>query len=64
MVTLDDGALVLRWQQVTIPLTHYHFDTFSAVSPADDVEEQAEFRLDADGEVKTLTIFGERFTRK
>jgi CubicO group peptidase (beta-lactamase class C family) len=63
-VTLENAALVLRWRRLTLPLTHWTYDTFSAFSEADDVDEQVEFRLDADGEVKMLTIFGETFTRK
>jgi CubicO group peptidase (beta-lactamase class C family) len=63
MVTLENGALVLHWRQLRLPLAHFHFDTFSAVSEEDEVDEQVEFKLGADGEVKTLTIFGETFTR-
>ena len=63
-VTVENNALVLRWRRLTLPLTHYHFDTFSAFSEDDDVDEQVEFRLGVDGEVKMLTIFGEAFTRR
>jgi len=63
-VTVENNALVLRWRRLTLPLTHYHFDTFSAFSEDDDVDEQVEFRLGVDGEVKMLTIFGEEFTRR
>lgn len=62
-VTLEKDALVLRWKRLTLPLTHYNYDTFSAFSEEDDVDEQVEFRLGADGEVKMLTIFGEAFAR-
>lgn len=63
-VTVENDGLVLRWRRLTLPLAHYNFDTFSAFSEEDDVDEQVEFRLDADGEVRMLTIFGETFTRK
>ncbi|HJW95808.1 MAG TPA: serine hydrolase [Thermoanaerobaculia bacterium] len=63
-VTLENGALVLRWRRLTLPLTHFNYDTFSAFSEPDDVDEQVEFRLDASGEVKMLTMFGETFTRR
>ena len=63
-VALENNALELRWRRMTLPLTHFNYDTFSAFSEADDVDEQVEFRLDANGEVKMLTIFGETFTRK
>jgi CubicO group peptidase (beta-lactamase class C family) len=62
-VTLENNGLMLRWKRLALPLTHYHFDTFSAFSEEDEVDEQLEFRLGADGEVNTLTIFGETFTR-
>jgi CubicO group peptidase (beta-lactamase class C family) len=63
-VTAENNGLVLRWKRLTLPLTHYHYDTFSAFSEDDEVDEQAEFRLGVDGEVNTLTIFGETFTKK
>lgn len=47
-----------------LPLTHEQFDTFAAVSEPDDVDELVQFRLGTDGEVKTLTIFGEEFAKK
>jgi len=65
VVTVEHDALVLRWKRLTLPLTHYHYDTFSAFSEDDDVEERVQFALDpVDGEVNTLTIFGETFTKK
>ena len=63
-VTLENGALVLRWSRMTVPLTHYHFDTFTAFSEADDVDEQVQFQLGADGNVKSMTVFGEDFEKK
>jgi len=63
-VSLVDGGLVLRWSRMTIPLTHFHYDVFNAVSEYDDVDEQVMFGTAPDGEVKTLTFFGERFTKK
>ena len=63
-VTLENGALVLRWNRVTAPLRHFNYDTFRAESEPDDVEEEVMFRLGSDGEVKTMTLFGEEFARK
>jgi CubicO group peptidase (beta-lactamase class C family) len=60
-VTVVDGKLVLQWNQLTIPMTHFHYDVFSAVSEPDDVDEQVAFGLDDARKVKTLTLFGERF---
>ncbi len=64
IVALENGALVLRWSRMSIPLVHYHFDTFSAISEADDVDEQVQFQLGADGGVKSMTVFGEEFVKK
>jgi CubicO group peptidase (beta-lactamase class C family) len=63
-VSLVDGALVLQWSRMTIPLTHFHYDVFSAVSDYDDVDEHVGFSLGPEREVKTLTFFSERFARK
>jgi CubicO group peptidase (beta-lactamase class C family) len=64
ILTLENGALVLRWSRMAIPLAHYHFDTFSVVSEADDVDEQAQFQLGPDGQVKSMTLFGEEFVKR
>lgn len=63
-VALENGQLMLRWSRLALPLIHYNYDTFNAVSEAADVDEQVVFRLGADGEVAGMTIFGEEFTRK
>lgn len=62
-VTLENGALSLRWNQLILPLSHYHYDVFNAVSEEDFVDEQVEFATAADGEVKRLMLYGETFTR-
>jgi hypothetical protein len=63
-VSVVNGGLVLQWSRMTIPLTHFHYDVFSAKSEYDDVDEHVAFGLDPNREVKTLTFFGERFARK
>ncbi len=63
-VSVENGGLVLRWQKLVLPLAHWTYDTFSAVSEPDDVDEKVQFLLGPDGEVKTLTIFGEEFRKK
>jgi CubicO group peptidase (beta-lactamase class C family) len=63
-VSVVNGGLVLQWSRMTIPLTHFHYDVFSAKSEYDDVDEHVTFSLDPNREVKTLTFFGERFTKK
>ncbi len=62
-VAIDNGQLVLTWNRLRVPLTHYHFDTFSAVNEDEDLDEQVTFSLDAEGEVKKLTFFGEEFRK-
>lgn len=63
-VSLVEGGLVLQWSRMTIPLAHFHYDVFSAVSEYDDVDEQVTFTLAPDRTVETLTFFGERFSRR
>jgi CubicO group peptidase (beta-lactamase class C family) len=63
-ITLENGALVLRWNRLVVPLKHEQFDSFGAVSEPDDVDERVQFQLGTDGEVKTLTIFSEEFAKK
>ena len=63
-VALENGALVFRWQRLTIPLAHYNYDTFLAVSEPDDVDETVQFTLGSDGSVKSMSIFGQELARK
>ncbi|HWW61927.1 MAG TPA: serine hydrolase, partial [Thermoanaerobaculia bacterium] len=62
-VSLLNGSLVLHWSRLAIPLTHVHYDTFSAVSETDDVDEQVTFAIAPDGEVASLTFYGQTFAR-
>ncbi len=63
-VSLDGDHLVVQYGRLRIPLTHYHFDTFSAVDEDEDIDEKIVFSLGSDGEVKKLTLFGEEFEKK
>ncbi len=63
-VTLENGALRLQWHRVNAPLTHVQFDTFNATDEPDGLDEDVRFQLGPDGEVKTMTFFGEDFTKK
>lgn len=62
-VTQVDGGLVLQWNRLTVPLSHFHYDVFSAESEYDDLDEEVVFALSKDGEVAGLTFFGEKFQR-
>lgn len=61
-VTAANGELVLQWQRIRAPLTHYQYDVFDA--NAEDVEETVTFALDDEKKVKSLTLFGERFVKR
>ena len=49
---------------MTIPLTHFHYDVFTAYLQYDDVDEELVVGLDEKRAVKTVTLFGEVFTKK
>ena len=62
-VSRDGDHLVLRWQRMVIPLEYFHYDTFRAVSPPDDVDDQVTFRTAADGTIAGMTFMGVEFSR-
>lgn len=62
-ISVVSGGLVLQWQKLTIPLTHFHYDVFTAASEYDEIDEQVAFELSSDGDVESLTLFGETFRR-
>jgi hypothetical protein len=63
-VALENNALVLRWQHIAATLTHFQFDTFTALDEPNDLDEQVTFRLGEDGNVNMLTMWGEEFARR
>lgn len=64
VVSVRDDHLVLRYGRLALPLTHYHFDTFSGVDEANEIDERIVFTLDAEGNIGKLTLFGEEFSRR
>lgn len=62
-VTIVDRQPVFQWHRMTIPLEHLQYDTFTAYSEWDGVDEDVTFALGPDGTVNTLTIFGQTFRR-
>ena len=64
VVGLENGALVLHWQRINTPLTHWQFDTFSAVDEANDLDEEVTFHLGDNGTVASFTLWGEDFARQ
>jgi CubicO group peptidase (beta-lactamase class C family) len=63
VVTLDAGSLVLRWGHATLPMTHWHYDTFEAKSDEEDLDELIPFTTGTDGTIKSLIMFGETFVK-
>lgn len=62
-VTLDGSTLVLRWSAFTLPLEHFHYDTFTLRGDSPLENEQVVFALDASGEVATMRVLGVDFKR-
>jgi CubicO group peptidase (beta-lactamase class C family) len=62
-ISLVNGALVLQWNRLTIPLAHFHYDLFTAEWEPDDIDEEVAFGFSKDGELDSLTFFGETFRR-
>jgi len=62
-IAFANGALVLHWERLTIPLVHENYDSFSAIDSVEDIDEPVQFRLGADGAVAGFTLFGEDFVR-
>jgi len=62
-ISLVNGGLVLQWTRITAPLTHYQYDVFDAEEEEHALEETVTFALDDEKKVKSLTLFGERFTK-
>jgi CubicO group peptidase (beta-lactamase class C family) len=63
-ISVTDGALVLHWERITLPLVHENYDSFSAIDTVEDIDEPVQFRLGADGAVAAFTLFGEEFVRR
>jgi CubicO group peptidase (beta-lactamase class C family) len=61
-ITAANGTLVLQWQRIDVPLTHFHYDVFHAEN--EDMDEPVTFTLDDERKVRSLTLFGETFARR
>ena len=63
-VTLEEGALVLRWNRMKAPLLHLQYETFEwNVGEPDNLEETVQFTLDAAGRIDALKLFGTTLAR-
>lgn len=62
-VSVENEALVLRWSSFTLPLEHYHFDTFDVTGERRLPREQVTFSLAAAGNVARMDFLGMAFQR-
>lgn len=63
-ISVVQEQLVLQWNRMTVPLAHWHYDVFSAVSEVDGLDEQVTFGMNANGEIASVVFFDETFARK
>lgn len=56
-------GLTLSWSRFTLPLLHWHHDTFLLKDEDADVDELVRFALDADGNLAGLEFLGQNFRR-
>jgi CubicO group peptidase (beta-lactamase class C family) len=63
-IALSGDQLVLQWNRMKAPLTHFHYDVFRGVETDFDFEENVPFTLDEEQKVNGLTLFGQRFQKR
>ena len=62
-VAAAGDGLTLSWSRFTLPLQHWHYDTFLLKGEDADVDELVRFSLDAHRKVAALELFGQTFRR-
>jgi len=62
-ITIVDGKPVFEWSRMTIPLDHLQYDTFTAYSEWDGVDEDVVFDVE-NGAVAGMRVFGQTFVRR
>jgi hypothetical protein len=60
-VASTDAGLTLAWSQFTLPLQHWHHDTFLLKGEDAGVDELVRFSLNTDGNINALEMFGQTF---
>ena len=60
----DAGKLELEWHDWRGSLDHYHFDTFRVVKLGPFLDQLAQFRLNLDGNVRSIYFLGQEFYHK
>lgn len=65
IISLEDGSLQLKWKLFKGPLTHFHYDTFTPGKDAPPYlqNQPVVFSLGADGEVRSLQMYGRTLVR-
>ncbi len=63
-VSNAEGRLILQWNRMTVPLTHYHYDVFRGEAEDFGFEENVPFALSEEHKIQALTLFGQRFERR
>jgi CubicO group peptidase (beta-lactamase class C family) len=67
-IVRDGKELVLKWSSFTLPLRHFHYNTFLVDGGKDSegplADELAAFSLDAGGNVAEVRLLGRTFRRK
>lgn len=56
-----EGGLTLSWSAFTLPLMHWHYDTFLLKDDDAGIDDLVRFSLDADGKVAGLELLGQTF---
>lgn len=62
-IGLDEGELSLKTARITLPLSHWHLDTFLVNYEPWGLREFADFRIAPDGTISGIDMFGENFRR-
>lgn len=63
MVVEDQGKLAVQTLLVTLPMQHWHIDTFLMAHPSWGLREFASFRLSPEGTISSLEFLGDTFKR-
>lgn len=62
-VAVSGVGLTLSWSSFTLPLQHWHYDTFLLSDEDLEIDDLVRFSLDAEGKVASLELLGQTFAR-
>jgi CubicO group peptidase (beta-lactamase class C family) len=60
-IAMDGRKMILKANNIELPMTHWHLDTFLVEFKSWNLREFAEFRVGPDGAISKLELFGETF---